>query len=89
MAKGHINLIETAAERIAALCLMDRRAVKVLVDAAADLGLPHPAHILCSNLGLSGNVETTLEPMRAFEGRRAHFAHVQFHSYGGKPGPRR
>lgn len=31
MAKGHINLIETAAERIAALCLMDRRAVKVRV----------------------------------------------------------
>jgi 7,8-dihydroneopterin aldolase/epimerase/oxygenase len=31
MAEEHINLIETAAERIAALCLMDRRAVKVRV----------------------------------------------------------
>lgn len=31
MAEGHINLIETAAEKIAALCLMDRRAVKVQV----------------------------------------------------------
>lgn len=31
MGKRHINLIETAAERIAALCLMDRRAVKVCV----------------------------------------------------------
>lgn len=31
LAEGHINLIETAAEKIAALCLMDRRAVKVQV----------------------------------------------------------
>jgi dihydroneopterin aldolase len=31
LAEGHTNLIETAAEKIAALCLMDRRAVKVQV----------------------------------------------------------
>ena len=34
------------------------------------------------NLGLPGNAATTLETMEALDGRRAHFAHVQFHSYG-------
>src|SRR5438093_813376 len=29
-----------------------------------DLGLPHPLHIHCNNLGAPGNVETTLETMR-------------------------
>jgi formylmethanofuran dehydrogenase subunit A len=48
-----------------------------------DLGLPHPVHIHCNNLGLPGNWKTTLETMRALEGRRAHLTHVQFHSYGG------
>ena len=31
LGQGHINLIETAAERIAELCLADRRVVKVRV----------------------------------------------------------
>jgi formylmethanofuran dehydrogenase subunit A len=63
-----------------------RQIVKTLIDAAADLGLPHPAHIHCNNLGHSGNVETTLETMRTAGDRRAHLTHVQFHSYGGEPG---
>jgi formylmethanofuran dehydrogenase subunit A len=58
-----------------------RAILETIVDAAADLGLPHPAHIHCNNLGLPGNAATTLESMRAVSGRRAHFAHVQFHSY--------
>ena len=48
-----------------------------------DLGLPHPLHIHCNNLGAPGNVATTLETMRILDGRRAHLAHLQFHSYGG------
>src|SRR5712692_2396161 len=48
-----------------------------------DLGLPHPLHIHCNNLGIPGNVSTTLETMRVLEGRRAHMAHLQFHAYGG------
>jgi len=37
----------------------------------------------CNNLGAPGNVETTLETMRHLEGSRAHFAHLQYHAYGG------
>ena len=65
-----------------------RDIVRVLVDAAIDLDLPHPAHIHCNNLGIAGNASTTLETMRAIEGRRAHFTHLQFHCYGGEPGER-
>ena len=54
------------------------------IEAAHELGLPHPPHIHCNNLGHSGNVSTTLDTMKAAQGRRAHIAHVQFHSFGGK-----
>jgi formylmethanofuran dehydrogenase subunit A len=59
-----------------------RAILETLVDAGNSLGLPHPAHIHCNNLGVSGNVETTIGSMRAVDGRRAHFTHLQFHSYG-------
>ncbi len=47
------------------------------------LGLPHPLHLHCNNLGTPGNVATTLETMKVLEGSRAHMAHLQFHAYGG------
>jgi formylmethanofuran dehydrogenase subunit A len=47
------------------------------------LGLPHPLHIHCNNLGAPGNFATTLDSMKILEGNRAHIAHLQFHSYGG------
>jgi formylmethanofuran dehydrogenase subunit A len=48
-----------------------------------ELGLPHPLHLHCNNLGAPGNFATTLETMKVLEGRRAHMAHLQFHAYGG------
>jgi formylmethanofuran dehydrogenase subunit A len=39
----------------------------------------------CNNLGVPGNVTTTLESMRAVAGRRTHFTHLQFHSYAARP----
>ncbi len=63
-----------------------RRIIVALAQAVSDLGLPHPAHIHANNLGVAGNWQTTLATMEALEGRRAHLAHVQFHSYGGEPG---
>jgi formylmethanofuran dehydrogenase subunit A len=63
------------------------RAILVgLADAVDALGLPHPVHVHANNLGVPGNWATTLDTMRALDGRRAHFAHIQFHSYGGEPG---
>jgi formylmethanofuran dehydrogenase subunit A len=51
-----------------------------------ELGLPHVPHIHCINLGRTGNARTTVETIEALEGRRAHFCHLQFLSYGGEPG---
>lgn len=62
-----------------------RQIITALAQTAMDLGLPHAVHIHCNNLGLPGNWRTTLETMRALEGRRAHLTHIQFHSYGGGP----
>jgi len=48
-----------------------------------DLGLPHPMHLHCNNLGAPGNIDTTLDTLKHLEGRRAHIAHSQYHAYGG------
>ena len=63
-----------------------RKILEALAGAANALGLPHPVHIHCNNLGQPGNAATTLESMKALSGQRAHFTHLQFHSYGGAPG---
>jgi formylmethanofuran dehydrogenase subunit A len=63
-----------------------RKILETLAGAAQALALPHPVHIHCNNLGQPGNAATTLESMRGLEGRRAHFTHLQFHSYGGERG---
>jgi formylmethanofuran dehydrogenase subunit A len=61
--------------------------IRALADIIDGLGLPHPLHLHCNNLGMPGNVTTTLETMRLLEGRRAHLAHLQFHAYGGDDWP--
>ena len=48
-----------------------------------ELGLPHPIHLHCNNLGMPGNWLTTQHSMEALEGHRGHLTHIQFHSYGG------
>ncbi|PYR24579.1 MAG: formylmethanofuran dehydrogenase subunit A [Acidobacteria bacterium] len=61
-------------------------AAKIIAGLAGiidDLGLPHPLHLHCNNLGVPGNFTTTLETMKVLEGHRAHMAHLQFHAYGG------
>jgi formylmethanofuran dehydrogenase subunit A len=59
------------------------RIITSLAGIIDGLGLPHPLHLHCNNLGMPGNVATTLETMKVLEGRRAHMAHLQFHAYGG------
>jgi len=63
-----------------------RQVLESIGGAVDDLGLPHPVHVHANNLGVAGNADTTLDTMRTLAGRQAHFAHLQFHSYGGKPG---
>ncbi len=57
--------------------------ISSLAQIVDQLGLPHPLHLHCNNLGIPGNFATTLETMKVLEGSRAHMAHLQFHSYGG------
>jgi formylmethanofuran dehydrogenase subunit A len=58
-----------------------------LANIVDDLGLPHPLHLHCNNLGAPGNFRTTLETMKRLEGNRAHMAHLQYHAYGGDDWP--
>jgi formylmethanofuran dehydrogenase subunit A len=62
-----------------------RAVIETIAGAVHDLGLPHPVHVHCNNLGIPGNWRTTLDTLRTLEGRRAHLAHLQFHAYGGRP----
>ncbi len=59
-----------------------RQIVKTLQHAVHELGIPHPLHVHCNNLGLAGNCETALETIRAAEGLPMHLAHLQFYGYG-------
>jgi formylmethanofuran dehydrogenase subunit A len=68
---------------IGSTAVTPRRILETLTDAGNELGLPHPVHIHCNALGQPGNAATTLETMQTLAGRRAHFTHLQFHSYGG------
>lgn len=62
--------------------LTPRQILLALAEGIHTLGLAHPLHIHGSNLGVPGNVETTLETIRALEGLPGHLTHIQFHSYG-------
>jgi formylmethanofuran dehydrogenase subunit A len=65
-----------------------RRVLEAIAGSVDELGLPHPVHVHCNNLGVAGNWRTTLDTLDALQGRRAHLAHLQFHAYGGTPGKR-
>ena len=84
--KRNVREVKTLDDPVGTSNVTPRRILEVLAGAANDLGLPHPVHIHCNNLGVAGNVAMTLDSMRALEGRRAHFTHLQFHSYGGERG---
>ena len=62
-----------------------RQIIQGVASTVQELGLPHPVHIHCNNLGLPGNHATTMETMKSLEGYRGHLTHIQFHSYDGDP----
>ncbi|HEY6335357.1 MAG TPA: formylmethanofuran dehydrogenase subunit A [Alphaproteobacteria bacterium] len=59
-----------------------RRVIQTLARAVRELGVPHPLHVHCNNLGVPGNIDTTLATIAAAEGFPLHLTHAQFHSYG-------
>jgi formylmethanofuran dehydrogenase subunit A len=59
-----------------------RTILRELARAVHELGVPHPLHVHASNLGVPGNVDSTLATIDAAEGLPIHLTHLQFHSYG-------
>ncbi len=58
-----------------------REVLKTLSRSLVDLKVPHPLHVHGCNLGVPGNVETTLDTIRGMEGLPLHLTHIQFHSF--------
>ena len=59
-----------------------RAILQALASGVQALGLAHPLHIHGCNLGVPGNMDTTLDTIAALDGIPAHLTHLQFHSYG-------
>jgi formylmethanofuran dehydrogenase subunit A len=59
-----------------------RDVIKSLARAVNELGVPHPLHVHGCNLGVPGNMQTTLDTINGVEGLPLHLTHTQFHSYG-------
>ncbi|ABA56566.1 formylmethanofuran dehydrogenase, subunit A [Nitrosococcus oceani ATCC 19707] len=53
-----------------------------LARAVHELDIPHPIHVHGCNLGVPGNLKTTLSTIEGIAGLPMHLAHIQFHSYG-------
>ncbi len=56
--------------------------IRMLCRAVHEIGLVHPLHVHCSNLGAPGNIESTLATINAANGLPIHLTHAQFHCYG-------
>jgi formylmethanofuran dehydrogenase subunit A len=65
-----------------------RQIVKALQSAVDKLGIPHPLHVHCNNLGVAGAADTAAATIKAAEGVPLHLAHLQFYGYG-KEGKRK
>ncbi len=59
-----------------------RQILQTLARAVKEIGLTHPLHVHGCNLGVPGNVDTTLNTIQGVEGLPMHLTHIQFHSYG-------
>ncbi len=59
-----------------------RQILQTLATAVKELGVTHPLHVHGCNLGVPGNLETTLNTIQGIDGLPMHLTHIQFHSYG-------
>ncbi|MDP4022276.1 formylmethanofuran dehydrogenase subunit A [Methylobacterium sp. NEAU 140] len=73
-------------EEIPCYGLTTRAIMGALLDAVEEIGVPHPLHVHCNNLGLPGADDSFAATLDAAEGRRIHFAHAQFYAYGADEG---
>jgi formylmethanofuran dehydrogenase subunit A len=56
--------------------------IRTLARAVHEIGLVHPLHVHASNLGVPGNIRSTLATIQAADGFPIHLTHAQFHCYG-------
>ena len=63
-----------------------RAIVRTLQHAVNELGVPHPLHVHCNNLGIAGSADSALTTIAAAEGLPIHLAHLQFYGYGKEGG---
>jgi len=59
-----------------------RQIVVSVSDAMTQLGMPHPLHLHCNNLGVPDSYKSVMATVKALEGRDVHLTHLQFNSYG-------
>lgn len=76
------HTVEGIDQAVAGTRVTPRKILEAMAGAAEALNLPHAPHVHCNRLGLPGNVATTLDTLRALDGRHAHLTHLQFHAYG-------
>ncbi|MBI1337878.1 MAG: formylmethanofuran dehydrogenase subunit A [Phycisphaera sp.] len=76
------HTLQTLDDQVASSSVTPRKLLQLMARVCESLNLPHPPHVHCNRLGLPGNVATTLETIKALEGRRMHLTHIQFHAYG-------
>lgn len=69
-------------EKNAHYAVTPRQILQTLAKAVQELGITHPLHVHGCNLGVPGNLETTLDTIQGVEGLPMHLTHIQFHSYG-------
>jgi formylmethanofuran dehydrogenase subunit A len=62
--------------------LSSRTILQALLTSVQRLGIPHPLHVHCNNLGVAGSFVTAIETMEAASGLPMHLAHLQFYGYG-------
>jgi len=62
--------------------LSSRAILQALLASVNRLGIPHPLHVHCNNLGIAGSFVTAIETMEAAGGLPLHMAHLQFYGYG-------
>jgi formylmethanofuran dehydrogenase subunit A len=74
-------------DEVPAYGVTSRAILQGLQRAVTSLGVPHPIHVHCNNLGIAGNVDTAEATMEAAEGLPMHLAHIQFYGYGSE-GPK-
>lgn len=55
--------------------------IRTLARAVSEIGLVHPLHIHSSNLGVPGNIRSTIATIDAADGFPIHLTHAQFHCY--------